>query len=378
VTEAHPAIVPSPGLSARIARWQARLVASPGFQAWAARFPLTRPFVRRDTQALHDLMSGFVYSQMLSACVDLGVLRALAEGPQRAEALALSAGVSPERMTTLCQAAAALGLMRRRRDGAYRLGRLGAAVNGVPGLEDMIRHHRLFYRDMEDPAALLRGESDTELSRFWPYVRGEGGVAPDVAETYSRLMESSQRMVAAETLRVADLSRAHHLVDIGGGTGAFLEAVAAAYPRLALTLVDLAPVADAARARLNAAGLGQRIAIAPGNFVTDPLPQGADAISLVRVLYDHDDSVVRPLLAKVHAALAPGGRLIVSEPMSGGARPSRAGDAYFGFYTMAMTTGRVRAPERHDALLRDAGFRKIRHLGPRDGIITRVTVAEKD
>ena len=34
-----------------------------------------------------------------------------------------------------------------------------------------------------------------------------------------------------------------------------------------------------------------------------PCPTGADAISLVRVLYDHDDATVARLLAPVHAAL---------------------------------------------------------------------------
>ena len=84
----------------------------------------------------------------------------------------------------------------------------------------------------------------------------------------------------------------------------------------------------------------------PGNFRTDRLPGGADAISLVRVLYDHGDDTVAGLLARVAAALPPGGRLLVAEPMSGGARPTRFGDGYFAFYTMAMRTGHVRAPAR--------------------------------
>ena len=95
--------------------------------------------------------------------------------------------------------------------------------------------------------------------------------------------------------------------------------------------------------------------IAAGSFRDDPLPRGADAISLVRVLYDHADDTVAALLGAVHDALPRGGRLIVSEPMSGGARPERAGDAYFALYCMAMRTGRVRSAAEIAGLLRQAG-----------------------
>ncbi len=73
------------------------------------------------------------------------------------------------------------------------------------------------------------------------------------------------------------------------------------------------------------------------------LPQGADAISLVRVLYDHADDTVAPLLRAVHDALPPGGRVVVSEPMSGGDSPDPATDVYFSVYTLAMQTGRTRS-----------------------------------
>jgi len=133
-------------------------------------------------------------------------------------------------------------------------------------------------------------------------------------------------------------------MDVGGGTGAFLTAVGQAAAGPKLVLFDLPEVAPAARARFEAAGLSGRVTIVPGSFRDDPLPRGADAISLVRVLYDHADETVAQLLRAVHAALPPGGRVIVSEPMAGASRPERAGDVYFAFYCMAMQTGRARAP----------------------------------
>ncbi|MEL6233565.1 MAG: methyltransferase, partial [Pseudomonadota bacterium] len=151
-----------------------------------------------------------------------------------------------------------------------------------------------------------------------------------------------------------------HLMDVGGGTGAFLAAAARRWPSLAGTLFDLPPVVEGAEAQLAEAGLSQRIRVCGGSFRDGDLPGGADAISLVRVCYDHNDDTVAELLRSVRQVLPPGGLLILAEPMSGGARPSRIGDGYFGFYTMAMTTGRPRAPARHAELLAAAGFERIR------------------
>jgi demethylspheroidene O-methyltransferase len=164
-------------------------------------------------------------------------------------------------------------------------------------------------------------------------------------------------------------------MDVGGGTGAFLAAVARAHPRLDLRLFDLPAVLEGAEARFAALGLPGRVALHPGSFRDDPLPVGADTISLVRVLYDHADDTVVALLRAVRAALTPGGRLIVSEPMGGGARPDRATDVYFAFYTLAMTTGRTRSAAEIAALLAQAGFAEVRALPPRRAYVTSVVTA---
>ncbi len=197
------------------------------------------------------------------------------------------------------------------------------------------------------------------------------------AETYSELMATSQALVAEEILRSVRLDGVSRLMDVGGGTGAFLGAVAEAYPDMRLTLFDLPAVIGAAERSLAARGLERRIDLAAGSFRTDRLPDGADAVSLVRVLYDHGDDTVAGLLERVAAALPPGGLLLVAEPMSGGARPSRFGDGYFGFYTMAMGTGHVRSPAEIAGLLAAAGFERIRFPRTLRPFVTGVVTAQK-
>ena len=122
--------------------WITRLAASRRFQAFAARVPGLRAISRSEGAAIFDVVQGFVRSQTLVALVELRLLHKLTEGPATAETLAPGCGVPVPRLQTLLQSAAAIGLLRRRRDGAFALTLRGASILGVPGLEAMVQESR--------------------------------------------------------------------------------------------------------------------------------------------------------------------------------------------------------------------------------------------
>ncbi|MEL7257237.1 MAG: methyltransferase [Pseudomonadota bacterium] len=340
--------------------WFARLIARPGFQNMASALPFGRGMARRDGADIFDILQGFVVSQVLAALIELNILRTLLDGPQSAEKLGFDHAVPAERMDQLLRGGMALGLLKRRRDGRYALARKGAAILGVPGLENMIRHNREFYADMADPVALLRGVGETHLARFWPYVFGAGGdIDPDVADRYSTLMAESQVLVAKDTLSMLPIKGDVTVMDVGGGSGVFLAEVLRRNKQARGILFDLPEVMPQAETRVANLELGRCITLRGGSFRTDTLPEGADVISLIRVLYDHEDATVMALLKAVHEALPKGGRLIISEPMAGGVNPERSGDLYFAFYTMAMGTGRARSAQSIAEMCRQAGFEDV-------------------
>lgn len=349
--------------------WQARLIASRKFQKWAAQFPLTRRHVRREGEALFDLLAGFCHSQILMALVKLDIPTILMSGPMKIDLLAKQCNVPPERMAILLRAGVALGILKSRNGKKYALARTGAALAGVPGLPQMIQHHDVLYRDLADPVAFFRDEIDTELASFWPYVFGSD-IDPAAADTYSDLMAQSQILVAEDTLRAIDFSGVKNLMDVGGGSGAFLCEVAAVEQNAKLTLFDLPQVAPSAANRFARYNLTKRATICSGSFRKDPFPPNIDAITLVRVLYDHDDASVRALLKKCRVALPKTGRLIISEPMSGGMHPERAGDAYFALYTLAMRTGRARSAKEIAKMCKEAGFKTVRFPKPMRPFVT--------
>lgn len=335
------------------------ILANPSFQRFAARFPGTRPVARRRAAALFDLCAGFVYSQVLFACVRLKLFDELADGPLSAAELASRGPLSVEATSLLLDAAVSLELLQRRSHGRYGLGPLGAALRGNPGVAAMIEHHGLLYSDLQDPIGLLRGDpGKRKLAAYWPYAGNPAavGLSRDAIASYTALMAASQPMIAEQVLSAYSF-RAHRcLLDIGGGDGSFIGAVAGRAPKLRFMLFDLPAVADQASERFRAAGLSSRAIAIGGSFLANALPDGADVVSLVRVIHDHDDADVMTLLRAIHTTLPQGGTILIAEPTSGVRAAEPIGDAYFAFYLLAMGSGRPRTIKQIQDMLIEAGF----------------------
>ena len=335
----------------------------PRFQAWAARFPLTRGLVGRRAEALFDVVVGFVYAKVAAACVDLEILERLAPGPMDVSALGTVVGLPPQGAETLFKAAAALGLLERLPRDRLALGPQGAALLATPGLRDVIAHHGLLYADLNDPVAFFRRGEPGRLAAFWPYAGAQAprAVGTDEAAAYSTLMARTQPMAAAQILAAYPIERARTILDVGGGEGAFLIAAAKKAKTSRLVLFDVPAVAARAEKAFFDAGLAGRATVHGGDFHGDPLPRGADLITLVRVLHDHDDDDALALLRQARAALEPDGRVLVAEQMGGS---SAVSDAFFNIYLLSMGTGRARAPGEVRDMLRAAGFRRVRRIRP--------------
>lgn len=353
--------------------WRNGLIGSPRFQKWAARFPLTRPVAQRRAAALFDLTAGFVYTQIAHACVTSGLLDLLAKGPTTIATVEDLTALEREGALRLLRAAVALKLVEPAASDRWALGVEGAALLGAPGVAAMIRHHALLYADLADPMDLLRrGGGGGVLARYWTYA--EGG-PPDASEAaaYSRLMSDSQAMVAAQVLDAWPIARHRRLLDVGGGEGTFLRAVADRAPAVERMLFDLPAVAERARNRFAAEGLA--LTTTGGDVFRDPLPLGADVISLIRVLHDHDDAPALEILKAARKAMSAGGTLLIGEPMAQETGAKRVGDAYFGMYLLAMGSGRPRPAREIICMCREAGFASARRVGTSMPLIASLIVA---
>ncbi len=357
------------------------LFASPRFQYWAARLPLIRWIAKSRARGAFDMLAGFAYAQTLRAYVESGIFEVLGEGPVTTAQVAERLDLSVEAAACLLRAGRALMLSEEARSDGWMLGEQGAVIAANPGVQAMVRHHRLLYADLADPMALLRQDrrEPTHLSRFWTYagaLHGAGERGRDTAE-YSQLMAASQHFVADEVLASVSFRDVRRLLDVGGGHGAFLGAIGSAFPHLALGLFDLPEVAAKGTELLGEKLGASRITAHGGNFFADPIPTGFDMVSLVRILHDHDDAPAQALLANIHKSLAPGARLLIAEPMARVPGAEAMGEAFFGLYLWAMGSGRARSPNEIIAMLHAAGFSRARFVATAQPVNTSIIIAHR-
>jgi demethylspheroidene O-methyltransferase len=197
-----------------------------------------------------------------------------------------------------------------------------------------------------------------------------------VAE-YSALMSASLPLVADEIVDAYNFSKHQCMLDVGGGQGTFLKRVHAVSPQLKKMLFDLPGVAQLAAQHLASNPATREIQTHGGNFFTDALPTGADLITLVRVIFDHDDERVLTLLASIYAALPSGGTLLIAEPMADAPDAQAMGYAYFGFYLLAMGRGRPRTINEIKNLLKKVGFKSVQTVATKMPINTQIVLASR-
>ena len=101
-------------------------------------------------------MAGFVYSQVLLACVQVNIFEVLSQGAKSFRDLCAEIPLPEAGLRRLLDAAVALNLLTRRGTDRYALGMLGAPLVGNEALMNMIKHHIDLYHDLADLLALLR------------------------------------------------------------------------------------------------------------------------------------------------------------------------------------------------------------------------------
>ncbi len=106
-----------------------------------------------------------------------------------------------------------------------------------------------------------------------------------------------------------DFSKYKTLCDVGGANGLLSRTVAKRHPHLKCTSWDLPPVEPIARKAIDAAGLGDRVLTASGDFFKDALPKA----DVGMILHDWNLENEKMLIGKAYEAVPDGGAFVVIE-----------------------------------------------------------------
>jgi predicted O-methyltransferase YrrM len=229
-------------------------------------------------------------------------------------------------------------------DTLVALGLLARAGDGAAGQYSNTAETALFL-DKQSPAYLggILEMSNARLYGFWGDLtealqtgkpqnetkRAGSGMFEELYADPARLEQFLQAMTGISMgnfqalAEKFDFSRYEAVCDVGGAMGTLSSTLAARHPHLRCTSFDLPVVAPIAEKAIAAAGLSERVAVASGSFLTDPLPQ-ADVITMGLILHDWNLDDKMHLIRAAYDALPAGGAFIVIENLIDDARRENA------------------------------------------------------
>jgi trans-aconitate methyltransferase len=159
-----------------------------------------------------------------------------------------------------------------------------------------------------------------------------------------------------------DFSRHRRLVDLGGGTGSFLVAVLRRYPNLQGTLFELPGAAAVARRWLDTQPEAGRVEVMEGDFLTDPIGTGHDAMIVANVVHTLSPEHNRVLFRRAREAAPPGARLLIVDVLTDPTHSQPVFSALAaGEYLLIAGEGDVYSEEEVRAWLQETGWQPLEH-----------------
>jgi SAM-dependent methyltransferase len=314
---------------------------------------------------LELILGGHVFFQTLRSAVDLDVFTLLACNPGASLAcLAELVGIEHKPMRILLLGCTALGLIEKRGDGYHNQPVAATLLNRQqPGniIATVQFAHHLVYRPMFHMCEAIRANRNVGLAEF----AGEGKTLyerlsqqPELERIFQEGLESTTTTNVEQLLSRFDFNRICHVLDVGGGNGTALCALAARHPHLQGTIFETPTVCALARERVAAAGLSDRINVCPGDSFTEPFPAGADCILFMHFLTIWSERSNLELLRKSYLALPPGGYVVLFDgaQCNDGTGPVRAARWSPYFLVLSSGEGMFYTPDEYTHWLQLAGF----------------------
>ncbi len=271
---------------------------------------------RPDPTVIMELATQYWNSAALLAANELDLFEALAAGPLSAARVAERLNSAPRATTMLLDACVGLGLLTKQAqeiEATYANTPAAAAflVSGGPGyLGGALRWGADQYGAWGHLAESVRQGS--------PAVPPSDHLGDDLEQTRTFVhgMHNRAMGVARGVIHFLDFSGVGRMLDVGGGPGAYATLLAAKYPELHATVLDLPGIVAVAQELIAQSDVADRVRTLPGDATTGDYGEALyDGVLFSGVLHQMSEITIRRMLAGAWRALAPGGRVVVCDIM---------------------------------------------------------------
>ncbi|SBT46854.1 methyltransferase [Micromonospora narathiwatensis] len=184
---------------------------------------------------------------------------------------------------------------------------------------------------------------------------------PELQHVFYANMGDASRKALAPLLDSYDFSGIRHAVDVGGGDGTNAVHLARRYPHLTVTVFDQESVTRLAADRIDDPDLRRRVRFHAGDIMTEPLPEGADAVLVFHIFEIWSLERNTELLRRCRAALPDGGVCLIYNFVSNdeGTGSMSAGLVSPYFLTLASGEGMAYSAGDMERAALDAGFSHV-------------------
>jgi ubiquinone/menaquinone biosynthesis C-methylase UbiE len=286
---------------------------------------------------IFQTINAFQQTAALRAAVELDVFTAIAEGLRTAPEIAQRAHAAERGIRILCDYLVILGLLTKS-DGRYGLAEDSAIFldrRSPAYMGTMVRFLNApqtmdAYRDLT--AAVRKG--GTVMSGRGT-VDAEDPIWVEFARSMAPLMYMPARRIAE--LVGGEAGQKMKVLDIAAGHGLFGIAIARRNLQAQIVALDWKPVLEVALENARKEGVDPRYSTLPGNAFDIEFGEGYDLVLLTNFLHHFSPHACEELLRKVHAALAPGGRVVLLEFVPNHDRVTPPDSAFFSIIMLGTT-----------------------------------------
>jgi precorrin-6B methylase 2 len=305
---------------------------------------------------LRNLIYGFSGSQCLFVAAKLDIADHLKDTTRNTAELAALTNADSSALERFLRALVTIGILHEDTQGSFGLTPLGNYFRG--DIEGSLKSEIL---NMLQPSSWetwgqLLYSVQTGRPAF-PEVHGTDVWAyraehPAADDAFKNMAGGMSRKESDAILKQLDLSKAKHLMDVGGGQGALLTQILTKYPNLNGILFDLPHAISGAEKFLKDAEVADRCVIYPGDFF-DEIPKGCDVYLLKAILHNWSDEAAVAILKNCSQAMSRNSRIVLIERLV----ETTSTNKFLDLHMLVIHGGKERTAEEYRRLLENSGFR---------------------